>query len=161
MDRGELDIVLAKQKPGRSRGRHLFTERLLWAGDASILAGDDGAVPLALFPEPSATRTAILDTLRDARRSWTVLTESISLSGIVAAVASGFAISAFSKHFMPSGVSDLPTDAGLPSLPSLDYVIDQRAMPRDPAIDAFVDILSATIERSGTTEDESPRSQSS
>lgn len=142
VDGGELDVAIAKQKPGRGRGRLLFSDRLRWSGSAGAVEGR-AAVPLALFPAPSATRTAILDTLRDARRPWSIAAESLGLAGIVAAIESGFAISAFSSRLVPAGLAVL--DAGLPALPSLDYVIDQRAEPRDPAIDAFVQILVATI----------------
>lgn len=149
---GTLDVALAKQRPGRGRGHRLFTEPLVWAGNATAIAGG-GTIPLAVYPAPSATRTAILETLREAGRLWTIATESLGLAGIVAAVEAGFAVSAFSARFLPATVAAIPAEANLPLLPSLDYVVDQRGAPRDPAVDAFIQILVAAIGDDGPPQD--------
>lgn len=144
LEEGTLDVVLAKQRPGRSRGRHLFTEPLIWVGRPDVLEGTEESIPLATYPAPSETRDTILDALRREGRMWTIAAESATLSGLAAAVESGFAISAFSRRFVPPSSPVVSPDFRLPALGSLDHVIDQRAVPRDPAIDAFVEILSAT-----------------
>lgn len=130
------------------------------AGQPAALAGGNGVIPLAVYPAPSATRTAMLDTLRDAGRVWSIATESSGLSGIVAALEAGLAISAFSDRFAPPGIERCGPEAKLPALPVLDYVLDQRPQPRDPAIDAFVAILVATIASepdAGASSGEAPR----
>ena len=144
LEEGTLDVVLAKRRPGRSRGRLLFTEPLIWVGRPDVLEGPGDSVPLATYPAPSETRDTMLDALRREGRMWTIAAESATLSGLAAAVASGFAISAFSRRFVPPSIPIVAPDLGLPALGSLDYVIDQRAFPREPAIDAFVEILAAT-----------------
>ncbi len=144
LEEGKLDVVLAKRRPGRSHGRRLFTEPLIWVGRPDVLEDAEEIIPLATYPAPSETRDAMLDAIRREGRVWTIAAESATLSGLAAAVASGFAISAFSRRFVPPSIPIVSSDFGLPALGSIDYVIDQRAIPRDPAIDAFVEILSAT-----------------
>ena len=139
-----LDIVLAKRVPGREKGRFLFSEQLVWVGDKRLVADRDGALPLATYPPPGTSRTLMLETLRSHDWRWTIAAESASMAALTAAVSAGFAISAFPRRFCPTQVVMLEgTD--LPPLGSLEYVIDQRAAPRDEAIDAFVEILVATV----------------
>ena len=144
LEDGGLDIVLAKRRPGRSLGRFLFAQPLVWVGDPASFQGDN-AVPLAVYPASSATRDTVLEALRQAGRAWTITMESASLAGVTAAVTAGLAVSAFGVDFVPPAVQRIAGDAGLPDLGSLDYVIDQRPEPRDAAIDAFVAILAAAV----------------
>ncbi len=145
LEDGKLDVVLAKRHPQRSRGRRLFTEPLVWVGRPDVLEAVEDGIPLATYPAPSETRDAMLDALRREDRVWTIAAECATLSGLTATVASGFAISAFSRRFVPPSSPMVPSDVGLPLLGSLDYVIDQRIDHQDSAIDAFVEILSATV----------------
>ena len=98
-----------------------------------------------MYPAPSETRDAMLDAMGRENRLSTIAAESGTLSGLAAAVASGFAISAFSRRFVPPSSPMIPPDVGLPLLGSLDYVIDRLIDHQDSAIDAFVEILSATV----------------
>ncbi len=143
LDDGRLDVVLAKRLPGQSRGELLFRDRLLWVGRESALGAPTDAVPLALFPDPSQTRTSVLAALRDAGRDWSIVVESEGMALLAAAVKAGLAVSAFSERFVRDPDMILGAAAGLPPLGELEYVIAQRPKPRDPAIDAFVNILSA------------------
>ena len=139
-----LDIVLSKRLRGREKGRFLFSEPLVWVGDERLVGDRDSALPLATYPAPGTTRTLMLETLRSYDRRWTIAAESASMAGLIAAISAGFAISAFPRRFCPTQVAMLEgTD--LPPLGSLEYVIDQRAAPRDAAIDAFVEMLVATV----------------
>ena len=144
LERDLLDVVLSKRIAGRENGRFLFSEGLIWVGDERLLADGDGVLPLATYPAPGTTRALMLETLRDHDRRWTVVAESASMAGLTAAVDAGFAISAFPRRFCPSKLH-LLENTGLPPLGSLEYVIDQRARPRDAAVDAFVALLAATV----------------
>ncbi len=144
LDAGELDVVLAKRLPGRSTGRLLWAEPLAWFGDVGAVpaAGTGDPVPIVTYPAPSETRDVLLNGLRSAGRTWSVVAESVSLAALGAAVVGGLGVAAFSRRLPPAGVVPLPPDVGLPPLGDVEYVIDQRATPRDASVDAFVEILS-------------------
>ncbi len=141
LDAGELDVVLAKRLPGRSTGRLLWAEPLAWFGDPAAVPAAGDPVPVVTYPAPSETRDVLLNGLRSAGRTWSVVAESVSLAALGAAVAGGLGLAAFSRRLPPAGVVPLPPGVGLPPLGDVEYVIDQRATPRDASVDAFVEIL--------------------
>lgn len=140
LDAGDLDVVVAKRLPGREKGSLLWREPLVWIGRSDVI-GEDGNVPLATYPAPSEARDLTLAALQNDGRRWSIVTQSTSLLGIVAAVEAGFGVAAFGRHFVPAHLQELPSDLGLPQLGTLDYVIDQRSGPSDAALEAFVIIV--------------------
>ena len=140
LDVGDLDVVVAKCLPGRKKGVLLWQEPLIWVGQPGVI-GEGGNVPLATYPAPSETRDLMLTALLNAGRRWSIVTQSTGLLGIVAAVEAGLGVAAFGRHFVPANLQELPPNLGLPQLGTLDYVIDQKASPNDPALEAFVTIV--------------------
>src|SRR5271154_3734175 len=51
LDAGQLDLVLAKRRPGDDRGRLVRRERLVWGGLRPAPGGPQPPPPLALYPE--------------------------------------------------------------------------------------------------------------
>ena len=140
LDAGDLDVVVAKRLPGRKKGSLLWQEPLVWVGWPDVV-GDGGNVPLATYPAPSETRDLTLAALQNDGRRWSIVTQSTGLLGIIAAVEAGLGVAAFGRHFVPAHLQELPPDLGLPQLGTLDYVIDQKAGPSDPALEAFATIV--------------------
>lgn len=50
LDAGELDLVLAKRRPGEDRGRLVRRERLVWVGSGPAPPNPDLPLPLILYP---------------------------------------------------------------------------------------------------------------
>ena len=142
LDAGDLDVVVVKCLPGRRKGALLWQEPLVWIGRPDVI-GREGSVPLATYPAPSETRDLTLAALKNGGRRWSIVTQSTGLLGIIAAVEAGLGVAAFGRHFVPAHLQELPADLGLPQLGMLDYVIDQRPGPSDPAMEAFVAIVRA------------------
>src|SRR5450432_1898933 len=74
LDAGQLDLVLAKRRPGDDRGRLVRRERLVWVGlgPAPVepqLHEPQLPLPLILYPAPSITRAVALEALERAGRS--------------------------------------------------------------------------------------------
>jgi DNA-binding transcriptional LysR family regulator len=64
LDAGELELVLAKRRPGDDRGQLVWRDRLAWVGAPATQVGPP--VPLILFNPPSITRAVALEALERA-----------------------------------------------------------------------------------------------
>jgi DNA-binding transcriptional LysR family regulator len=134
LDAGELDLVLAKRRPGEDRGRLVRRERLVWVGSDPALAQPDRPLPLILYPPPSISRAIALETLERAGRSWRIVCTSSSFSGLNAAALAGLGITVQGDGFAPAGLGELPTAAALPELGQIEFVLaGPRRTLRGPA----------------------------
>ena len=142
LEADRLEIVLSMQLSGRAGADPLWSEPLIWVGDPSIVS-DDVPIPLVAWPDPSEPRRAMFDALMAVGRTWTVVAESSGVTGIHAAVASGFGITALARRFIPANLGPVPPEAGLPLLPSVDYVVARHGSQHKEVIDAFVAMIRA------------------
>jgi DNA-binding transcriptional LysR family regulator len=141
LDRGELDLVYCKRRPGDDRGRLVWRDRLVWLGQRPV---DPAApLPLILYPPPSLTRGIALSALAAHGRSWRIACTAGSLSGLHAAALAELGVMPHARALAPAGLAELPPDAGLPELGEIDFVVvsAQRA-PRGPAA-ALAEALAA------------------
>ena len=120
LDAGELDLVLAKRRPGEHRGQLVRREKLVWLGSDAALADPDRPLPLILYPPPSISRAIALEVLERAGRSWRVVCTSSSFSGLNAAALAGLGVTVQGDGFVPAGLTLLP---GLPDLGHIEFVI--------------------------------------
>ena len=131
LDAGELDLVLAKRRPGEDRGQLVRREKLVWLGSETALADPDRPLPLILYPPPSISRAIALEILERAGQSWRVVCTSSSFSGLNAAALAGLGITVQGDGFVPSGLTAL---SGLPDLGHIEFVIaGPGRTPRGPA----------------------------
>src|SRR5205807_3236903 len=77
LDVGELDLVLAKRRPGEDRGKLVRREKLVWLGSDPSLADPDRPLPLILYPPPSISRAIALEALERTGRSWRELSPNL------------------------------------------------------------------------------------
>jgi DNA-binding transcriptional LysR family regulator len=141
LESGDVDIILAKCHSGRKKGELLWRERLVWLRQPWVLKTPNAPVPLVTYLRPSETRDVVEAALLKAHRPWVVVAQCANLLGIFAAVDAGLGVMALGRNFIPPGLTELPGDAGLPHLGTLDYVIDRRAAHSDPAVDDFAKVL--------------------
>jgi DNA-binding transcriptional LysR family regulator len=120
LDIGELDLVLAKRRPGEDRGRLVRREKLVWLGSDPALADPDRPLPLILYPPPSISRAIALEVLERTGRSWRIVCTSSSFSGLNAAALAGRGITVQGDGFVPAGLTVL---SGLPDLGHIEFVI--------------------------------------
>jgi DNA-binding transcriptional LysR family regulator len=120
LDTGQLDLVLAKRRPGEDRGQLVRREKLVWLGSDPALADPDRPLPLILYPPPGISRAIALEVLERAGRSWRVVCTSSSFSGLNAAALAGLGITVQGDGFVPAGLILLP---GLPDLGHIEFVI--------------------------------------
>ena len=104
LDAAELDLILAKRRPGEDRGRLVRRERLVWIAGDSALADPDRPLPLIVYPPPSISRGMALEALERAGRSWRIICTSSSLSGLNAAALAGLGVCVQADGFVPQGL---------------------------------------------------------
>ncbi|HEX9536075.1 MAG TPA: LysR substrate-binding domain-containing protein [Stellaceae bacterium] len=123
LDAGELDLVLAKRRPGEDRGRLVRREKLVWVGSNPGLAAPERPLPLILYPPPSISRAVALEALERAGRSWRIVCTSSSLSGLNAAALAGLGVTVQADGFAPAGLIPLPPSPALPELGHIEFVL--------------------------------------
>lgn len=122
-DAGALDILFVKRRANDRRGVTAWREPLSWVGRTDLRVDADAPLLLLLYPPPSVTRALAIDTLERARRDWRVAFTSTSLSGLSAAARAGVGVMPHSARLIPPGLAVLPSGAGLPGLPELEFVV--------------------------------------
>jgi len=123
LDAGELDLVLAKRRPGDDRGRLVRREKLVWVGSDAALAEPGRPLPLILYPPPSISRGVALEALEQVGRSWRIVCTSGSFSGLNAAALAGLGITVQADGFVPPGLKVLPPSPALPELGHIEFVL--------------------------------------
>ena len=144
LERGDLDLALVKcRKRDRRPERPILSDRLVWVGteDCRTLCRER-PLPLALHPEPSITRTAVLERLDAASIPSRVVHTSFSLNGLRAGISAGIGLGAFCRTLVPPGlrVLDHQTE-GLPGLPSLDFVLARSRRRLGDAAGALIALI--------------------
>lgn len=120
-DAGELDLVLAKQRAGDSRGEVVWRDRLAWIGAPGMVV--EPPIPLILYNAPSITRSVALEALERVGLTWRVVCTSGSLSGLRAACLAGLGVSVHTRGLMPDGLVEMPSAQGLPDLGDVSFVV--------------------------------------
>ena len=123
LDAGELDLVLAKRRPGEDRGRLVRREKLVWVGNDLGLVEPERPLPLILYPPPSISRAIALEALERAGRSWRIVCTSSSLSGLNAAALAGLGVTVQAHGFAPAGLMPLSPSPTLPELGHIEFVL--------------------------------------
>ena len=143
LDTGRLDLLFAKRKHGDERGTLLWRERLTWLGGRDAAPAPDQPVPLVVFPGTSITRSAAIDALNAANRSWRIAFSSDSLTALVGAVRSGFGVTAQSSLLAGSDLEIVDEAAGLPPLPEVAFVVLGRRTHLEGPADALAKAIMA------------------
>lgn len=124
LDEGKYDLVFAKRVGNSRRGQVVRTERLYWCvGPHSPLKGTEAVLPLALHPDPSVSRTRVLETLQAVGQPYRITTVSSSVAVLKAAAMAGLGISAFADYVVPQGLVRI--ERNMPDLGHLEFVIDR------------------------------------
>jgi DNA-binding transcriptional LysR family regulator len=106
-----------------------------------------GPLPLAVFDPPCFFRAAANTALDAAGISWSITHTSPNLMGLWAAVSSGLGITVRTPVGLPSQLSVLGAESGLPQLPTAALVMRQRGDGEvTPAMSRLSDMLIETLE---------------
>ncbi|GLS20386.1 transcriptional regulator [Labrys miyagiensis] len=148
LDKGELDLALAKKDGAMQRGRIIWREPLEWIAAESFEIPADKPVPLVLLPHPCSYRGLALDTLEAAGRSSTISCTASSLTGVQAAVAGGLGITLLGRSFLQPGLRVFAASEGWPPLPMTEIVLLGEERAQDHLAKALVSFLTESLTRS-------------
>ncbi len=139
-DRGELDLVLVKQRRGSREALACWPEPMRWIDSASSPAFALDPVPLVAFPPRGLYRDDMIDAIEALGRRWRISFTSSSLGGIQAAVADGLGISLLPARTVTPAHVVLGAESGLPEIDSIELVILMRSSA-DPEVRVLADML--------------------
>lgn len=123
---GRLDLLLAARLAVESDEVLSFHEPTAWLAAKTLTVDPDADLPLALLDSPCAFRDAALTALQDAGRPFRIAASSASLSGVLAAVRSGMAITLRLPRGAGAGVVQAPAAVRLPETPPIAFSIRCR-----------------------------------
>ena len=123
LDRGELDLVCGKRRPGEDHGRLIWRDRLLWVSGDQRPFDPSPPTPLILYPPPSITREIALAALEREGRAWRIVCTSGSLSGLRAAALAGLGVTVVAASLIPPGLVEIESGLGLPDLGTVEFVM--------------------------------------
>lgn len=147
LDAKEIDIALVTAMPGIRAGEFIRREPLVWVSGQDHAAYNDNPVPLALLPPGNIYRDAALEALDRIGRTWRLACISESISGLQAAVFSGFAVSVLVKSALVPGMRIIGRPESFPELPEVDVVMHRcPGRPSVPA-DRLADFVIASLIR--------------
>ena len=121
-------------------------------GGQEHAAYKENPVPLALLPPGNIYRDAALEALDRMGRPWRLACISESISGLQAAVFSGFAISVVSRSALVPGMRVLGRQESLPELPEIDVVLHRSPGQSSAAAQCLADFVVANFMQRGVRE---------
>lgn len=123
---GRLDVLLAVRLAVEPDEIATFDEPTVWLAAESLAFDPADDLPLALLDAPCAFREAALQALETAGRPFRLATTSASLSGILAAVRAGMAITLRLPRGAGQGLVAAPALLQLPLTPPAAFSIRLR-----------------------------------
>ena len=135
---GQLDLVYIKQEPDQPDGRVVRRERLVWVAHKSLQLDPEQPVPLIVYQAPSLSRSAAIQALEDAGRTWRITCNVREINGVLAALRAGIGVAVFPQILIPSDLVRVTGTFGLPLLGDVDFaLLDNPRAAREP-VDALV-----------------------
>lgn len=116
-DRLDLAVITSGCAPGGETGEVLRREPVVWATAERHLTHEQEPLPLALFQSGCLFRDWALASLDGIGRPYRIAYTSASLTGILAAVTAGLAVTVLSRSILPAEVRPLRAEEGFPPLP--------------------------------------------
>lgn len=116
VESGELDLAIVTDQK-KSEGKTLIREdELVWVAGSKIHVGLTGELPLAFMPVGCEFRGRALAALDQVGRNWRMAVNSLSPTGIRAAIRADLAVSVMPASSLEKDYRVLGKDEGLPAL---------------------------------------------
>ncbi|ABD26913.1 transcriptional regulator, LysR family [Novosphingobium aromaticivorans DSM 12444] len=149
---GHFDLVLVKRQPTQERheGVRVWREPLVWVARDRKSAVDYSRVPLVVSPEPCVYRKRATEALDAMGRPWRTAYTSTSLAGSLSAVRAGLGITVLPLEMVPSSLTAVGPEAGLPALYDTEIALIEAAGLSDTAHRLAQHIIAALERGRGT-----------
>jgi DNA-binding transcriptional LysR family regulator len=123
LDKGEIDLAIAKRDDGETRGQVIRREGLVWACSRSFALDNRDILPLCVLPAPCIFRSRAIDALKARDRAWRIVYTSDSVNGVVAAIRAGLGISAIAESSLLPDLRILTLEDGFPELEDVELTV--------------------------------------
>ncbi|RQR26565.1 LysR family transcriptional regulator [Burkholderia sp. Bp9143] len=145
-DRGELDLVLIKQRRDSREAVVRWPEKLRWIDSAQHPTIELDPVPIVVFPPRGLYRDDMIKAIEERGRRWRISFTTSSLSGIQAAVADGLGISVLPARVVTDDHVVLTEEhGGFAPIENMDIAILHRPTA-DPMVSELTKALAAMLE---------------
>ncbi|MFV3305932.1 LysR family transcriptional regulator [Pseudomonas sp. NY15181] len=143
-DRGELDLVLLKQRQNAREAVACWPEKTRWVDSAKNPCIELDPLPIVTFPPRGVYRDEMIAALETIGRRWHISFTSSSLSGIQSAIADGMGIGLLPQRAVTAEHAVLPKDTGLPSVDVFEVALLHRPAA-DPKVKELARVLSRVL----------------
>lgn len=135
----EIDLAVGGLCSGRTEGRRLWSEPLVWAFSAELEV--PSVLPLAFFPEPCPYREAAMRALAASQKQWRIVSTSSSVAGVRAAAMAGLALTPLALQSIRPGLRVVDKEDKMPKLPEIEFLLLVRDEDTRTAVSAFATII--------------------
>ena len=147
LQQGQLDLVLAKRRPGESHGHLLWRDSLVWISAQNTFPNSLDPVPLILYPPPSITRECAIEILDQDGFSWRTSCTCAGLSGLRAAALAGLGVTVHTRSLVPPGLAEVSHTAGLPAPQDVEFVVLASKQANDSMVEALRTAILNNLDR--------------
>ncbi|MBA8794682.1 DNA-binding transcriptional LysR family regulator [Friedmanniella endophytica] len=137
LEANRLDLIFINQEAGSDRGRMVRRDRLAWVGLDNAQLDPTAPVPLITYPAPSFSRTAAIESLTTAGRSWRITCNSREINGVLAATRAGIGICVLAQSRIPPDLRSLSGRFQLPPLPQVEMALVANARSAREPVEAL------------------------
>lgn len=121
LDRGDLDLTLTTDQHTPTRNcETLYRDRLVWIGAPNTSAHRQRPLPITIGGVNCRFRSGTLEALMRAGIEWRMVIEITNHEAMCAPVTAGLAVTALLLETVPSHLTIIDPDQGLPALPEFD-----------------------------------------
>lgn len=126
-DQGKYDLTLTIENEVTS-GQVLGVEDMVWIGKEGFEWSNSKPLTLASYTEPCHFRQTSIQALDQAGIPWEMVYSTNSLSGLMAAVRAGLAVTVRARNAVTAGTEILTPRINLPELPQIQVVLRNRSV---------------------------------
>ncbi len=135
VDTGELDLGICTQIS--DGGQVISHDPVVWVAQPGFVMQEHKTVSLAVFEEGCIFRTWALEALEKAGIRYRIVYVSRSISGLIDAVRSGFAVAPIIRSNAPPDLKIIELENGLPVLPVSNIVLHKTKKLTSEIIECF------------------------
>ncbi|UGV28503.1 LysR family transcriptional regulator [Rhodopseudomonas boonkerdii] len=129
----DLELAIVEEPIGSFDGERLAIQPLVWAGARAGKAYLKSPLPISMVTETCGFRAPVLDAMRRSGRQWRTVFEGGSLDATVAMGRSDLAVTIWLASAVPTDLDVIPSEAGLPALPSFAINLYRTHATQSPA----------------------------
>lgn len=146
---GALDLAIAARVAAKADEVVAWEEPTLWLmGAGGLAASPAPEIPLALLDPPCGFRGAALAALDRAGRPYRIAAGSQSLSGLIAALKAGLAVTLRTRRALGDGVAEAPPTLALPLTDAIAFTLRLRK-GATPAARILADLMAERLPAGG------------